>query len=859
MNIQNIFLLEAFIAFFMGIYMLVTYRKYKQSGFNYLLVIFAFIFLRSVYAYFSHFGSVEMIAKAIVQGSSEVAMIPKPEVKPLSDLKYFIWQYFETMVILAYGIFIIPRIKIGEYKERAARNYQKIFIICAGLLTVIAVLVIGLSIHAGEVVFYKTEYSIIEMIKGNLSVNILTVVRIAMVWIIIKEILGITESYAINLRIIVKFKKLILWFIGVDVGFSALSWILSPQLHPNIIIIQLLSLFVLAWYSHSLVDDMVLVSNERLDNLTKEHALFVTLINKMSTSIGSEHFEVGTVLDEILNSAVRASGGRSGALFLIEEEGNKSVLRATNIKGLYPPKKHLVLQPGVSPNETVIHDKVSRETIAIGEGLVGEVFKSGKSIFIPDVKKDTRYEQTIKDLMLVTSFIAVPLMSQNEVFGVMAVVSDSKQFQPENYTLLEILGNFDSMAHTMDAYSKHMTDLVNKKTAEVEELLEQQHGDYYLTSLLVKPLLVNQAQNTKIKVDFFIDQKKKFKFRKWNAEIGGDICIAYSINLRGRSYTVFANADAMGKSIQGAGGALVFGVVFISYVMRTLTVHSEQERSPREWLAQSYRELQTIFETFDGSMLISAVIGIIEDDTGKMLHYNCEHPWVVLYRGGRASFIESEEKMGRKIGTIGFAEMNIQEDQLIGGDILILGSDGRDDIKLGNDEESGQRIINEDEKLFLSKVEEGKGNVSAVAEAVLHSGELTDDLSLVRIYIAGSSDASVETTEKYDDEDETLPIKIAINDAMRCYKNGEYEKGREILEAVETQAMPGNESYRIYHLMGNIYYKLGNLEESLVFWQKALDNNPANEQLVKNIDLLERKLGTRRKKTEKDEDNGEIK
>ncbi|HEY1405174.1 MAG TPA: SpoIIE family protein phosphatase [Spirochaetota bacterium] len=842
---NTIFLFEAFIALFMGVYMLINYRKYRQTGFNYLLVIFGIVFVKAMICFFSGFANIDLLIKVSEDGA-KTFYVPNPDQVPLYNFKLFVWQYFETLVVIAYAYYFIPRIRIAEYQEDVARIYERIFLGFAGALSAFFLFVVVTSFIGGSASGFRSEYAAVEFIKKTLSTNLFTVIRIGFLWLVIKEIMAVNESHEINLRIISKFKNVILWFLGIDIGFSVICWFVTPYLHPNIFVIRMVSLLLIAWYGYGLLDDMVSSINDRLDNLTREHSLFVTLINKMSSSLGSEKFDVGDVLTEILNSAVRASGGRSGALFLSEMDGNKKVVRARYIRGIFPTKKPLVLQGGVAPSEMVIQDKVLRETIAFGEGLIGEVAQSGKSIFITDTKKDPRYEQTIKDIIYVTSFIAVPLVSQNEVFGVLAVISDNKQFQPENYTLLEILGNFDSMAHTMNEYSQHMTELVNKKTAEVEELLEQQHGDYYLTSLLVKPLLVNQAQNTKIKVDFYVDQKKKFKFRKWNAEIGGDICIAYSITLKGRSYTVFANADAMGKSMQGAGGALVFGVVFISYVMRTLTIPSEQERSAREWLAQAYRELQTIFETFDGSMLISAVIGIIEDDSGKMFHFNCEHPWVVLYRGGKAAFIESEEKMGRKIGTIGFAEMLIQENHLIGGDILILGSDGRDDIKLGVDDVSGQRIINEDEKLFLTKVEEGQGNLSAIAEGINQIGELTDDLSLARIYIAGSSDTTVESSDK--DEDESLIVKTGLNEAMRCYKNGEYEKGKSLLSSMIPQALPGNESYRIYHLMGNISYKLGNLEEALEFWQNALENNPSNEQLVKNIDLLEKKLGPKKRK-----------
>ena len=61
-----------------------------------------------------------------------------------------------------------------------------------------------------------------------------------------------------------------------------------------------------------------------------------------------------------------------------------------------------------------------------------------------------------------------------------------------------------------------------------------------------------------IKSDFLIKQFKQFTFRKWEAELGGDICITDNIKLNNRNYLFFVNADAMGKSIQGAGGALIF-------------------------------------------------------------------------------------------------------------------------------------------------------------------------------------------------------------------------------------------------------------------------------------------------------------
>jgi hypothetical protein len=65
------------------------------------------------------------------------------------------------------------------------------------------------------------------------------------------------------------------------------------------------------------------------------------------------------------------------------------------------------------------------------------------------------------------------------------------------------------------------------------------------------------------------------------------------------------------------------------------------------------------------------------------------------------------------------------------GDILVLGSDGRDDILLSGSDE--KRVINDDENEFLNHVNEGNGNLGEILNSILQTGELTDDLSLMRI------------------------------------------------------------------------------------------------------------------------------
>ena len=309
----------------------------------------------------------------------------------------------------------------------------------------------------------------------------------------------------------------------------------------------------------------------------------------------------------------------------------------------------------------------------------------------------------------------------------------------------------------LQEYADQLEEKVEARTAElkntlsqVQALKQQQDGDYFLTSLLIKPLNSNRARSETVRTDFLINQKKKFEFRNRQSEIGGDLCMVHQVELKGSPYTVFLNADAMGKSMQGAGGALVLGSVFESIVTRTQMSSDARDVYPERWLKNTFIELHKIFESFEGSMLISVVFGLVDERNGLMYYINAEHPFSVVFRDGKARFIE-EELVFRKLGTTGMEGMiHIPTFQLEPGDVLIAGSDGRDDIVLGVHEDTGERIINEDEDKFLTIVEEANGDLERIVELLISEGEISDDLSLLSIRYAGTIAAVEEDAETQD-------------------------------------------------------------------------------------------------------------
>lgn len=360
----------------------------------------------------------------------------------------------------------------------------------------------------------------------------------------------------------------------------------------------------------------------------------------------------------------------------------------------------------------------------------------------------------------------------------------------------------EEYANTLEEKVEERTRELQVSLTQVENLKTQQDGDYFLTTLLLKPLSVNAVEDSKIKVDFFIKQKKEFKFRSKQHDIGGDICISQQIRLKGKKYISFLNADAMGKSIQGAGGVLVLGAVYHSIIQRTHSYQTLSEVYPEQWIKSAFKEMHKIFESFNGSMLISMVFGLIEESTGLVYFINAEHPWIIAYEDKKASFIENDLSF-RKLGTSGVEnDLYISTYQMKPGTLLIMGSDGKDDLVL-NVDEKGDRTINEDESLFLKRVEEAGGDLNLIFKLITQQYELMDDFSLLSLYYP-ESDVKIGFDELNEQE-------LIFKRAKSYFRRARYEDAIAILQEGHKKY---EENSEILNLLIRCYIKLENYKEA---------------------------------------------
>ncbi|MCB1157691.1 MAG: SpoIIE family protein phosphatase [Leptospiraceae bacterium] len=423
----------------------------------------------------------------------------------------------------------------------------------------------------------------------------------------------------------------------------------------------------------------------------------------------------------------------------------------------------------------------------------------------------------------------------------------SDEFGKQGFLLRKVIYDLRKMYDEITDLNYNLEAKVEKRTKELSESLEtisklkfQQDGDYFLTTLLLKPLSYNRVISGKrIQIDTFTKQKKEFQFKNKTHEIGGDICIAQDIKLKNRNYTAFLNADAMGKSMQGAGGILVLGSVFQSILQRTTSYQDFSNVYPEMWLKATFKEMQKVFESFDGSMLISLTFGLVDDKSGMVFFINAEHPWTILLRDNKASFIENQMYF-RKIGTTGIkGSIFISCFKMKPGDRLIMGSDGKDDLVLSNDSEKG-RLINEDETLILNYIQKAEGNIQSVYNNIVEDYSLMDDFSLLSI--------------SYPHNEEDLDLKKEVQEVIkiaRAYiRSGKESKAINTLESfynLHKEEEIGKALVKLY-IKTNQYNKACNLSRQFLRENES-DSNllfkisycmKLNQHIEEAIELAER-------------------
>ncbi len=403
-------------------------------------------------------------------------------------------------------------------------------------------------------------------------------------------------------------------------------------------------------------------------------------------------------------------------------------------------------------------------------------------------------------------------------------------------------------ADNLEEKVKERTKEVQEKMEEVQKLKIQQDGDYFLTSLLAKPLFYNANKSKLVLTEFVIHQKKKFEFKNKNADLGGDICITGNLKFGNeenfKRYTMAMNGDAMGKSMQGAGGSLVMGVVMNSIMARSAANKKILNMTPEQWLEDVYHEVNSVFKTFNGTMVLSATVALIEDESGEMLYWNAEHPFTIIYRDESAKFIEEALAL-RKLGLDSEYEFEVKRFQLIPGDIVLIASDGRDDIDLTPNEAT--RTINDDENLILEIVREAQASISEIERIIKSKGDVTDDLSFLRIDYKTNIAEDQEVLQRNNSpqfEEKEISNQLDVNQiyqaSKKLYQSGEVERALELL--TNAYSVEQNNP-KLNKLLGLLSLKGKDYDRAVAVLTQYLSLDPDTHEVWYYLSIAQKKIG----------------
>ncbi|MCG8309340.1 MAG: GAF domain-containing protein [Cytophagales bacterium] len=159
--------------------------------------------------------------------------------------------------------------------------------------------------------------------------------------------------------------------------------------------------------------------------------------------------DIQTLGNKIIIEIVEYLSASQGALFIVKDDENQSYLELLSAYA-YKRKKYI------------------EKRIEIGEGLAGQAYEEGKSIYLTDIKTDHYNIQTGLGVSMPSSLLIVPLKQEDRIEGVVEIASLSA-LQKHEIEFVESIG--ESIASSLSAGKINLT--TKKLLEETQEKAEQ--------------------------------------------------------------------------------------------------------------------------------------------------------------------------------------------------------------------------------------------------------------------------------------------------------------------------------------------------------------------------------------------------
>jgi len=296
--------------------------------------------------------------------------------------------------------------------------------------------------------------------------------------------------------------------------------------------------------------------------------------------------------------------------------------------------------------------RVVLDNIPVGKGLTGAAAESREIVRVTDTAVDPRYIASHPEIR---SEIAVPLVVQDRVVGVMDLESERMGFFTEEHSrLLGLLA--PQIASSVENARLY------EEIAQREQRMEQ---DMKAARNMQSVLLLREAPQIK-GLDIAIRQRAA-------REITGDV---YDIFEHGADYTVFTFGDVSGK---GAAAAL-YGAM-VSGLLRTL---AHRRRSPAALLRLLNKVLR---ERIVEAQYVTLMVMVWERAKQRFVMANAGAAPPIICRKGEILKPRVEGVPAGLLDNRVYEELTVEVER---GDLILLHSDGITDQPSPKEEEYGR-------------------------------------------------------------------------------------------------------------------------------------------------------------------------
>lgn len=446
---------------------------------------------------------------------------------------------------------------------------------------------------------------------------------------------------------------------------------------------------------------------ERLKaNLVKEKEVTLSFLERIGAAL-HDAFNLDEVLKMIMSCVMASSQAKAGAIFLLSDD--KKELTVDVVEGLFPPLHKTIDK--TSTRARYIMEKFKADRIKVGEGVVGQVAATGRSIIIKDALRDPRTPEISADFLQIKTMVVAPLKIKKEVLGVIALVNkeNDERFSEVDDSLLHALGNQAAIS------------INNAKLYQALSERERLEQELQIARDIQGFLFPKEAPR--------IEGFELASLARPATEVGGDYYDYIEVS-----------KDEWGLVIADVSGKGVPGALVMAMVRSMLRAEAAGKSSAAQVLS---RVNKSIYGDIKEDMFVSLFYLVLNVRKGTLNYARAGHDPSLLFHGKEKSYELLDRggiALGLDEGPFFNETLEQGEVKLSSGDTLVLYTDGITEAMNGNNEQFGfQRLL---DIVRQSSLAEGEGKVSALVERI--DREITkfagdapqrDDITLVALKV----------------------------------------------------------------------------------------------------------------------------